>query len=112
MERTMRGRLHRLRMGQIVSQGHRTFGYDYMKRSPNQPAALRVNSQEAPIVLSVYEMFASGKGICYITRWLEDSGIPTVHGKRLWRAQAIRYLLRNHTYTGIRYFNSMRRVKM
>jgi site-specific DNA recombinase len=38
MERTMRGKLHRLRMGQIVSQGHRTYGYDYLKNSSEQPA--------------------------------------------------------------------------
>jgi hypothetical protein len=30
----------------------------------------------------------------------------------MWRPEQIRYLLKNHTYTGVRYFNSMRRVMM
>jgi hypothetical protein len=57
-------------------------------------------------------MFADGRGIGYITRWLEQQKLLTARGKRMWRPEQIRYLLKNHTYTGVRYFNSMRRVMM
>jgi hypothetical protein len=40
IERTTRGRLHRLRMGELSSNGHRIYGYHYVKKSPTAPAAL------------------------------------------------------------------------
>ena len=33
IERTTRGRLHRLRMGELSSNGHRIYGYHYVKKS-------------------------------------------------------------------------------
>ena len=34
IERTTRGRLHRLRMGEMSSNGHRIYGYRYVKKTP------------------------------------------------------------------------------
>ena len=50
IERTTRGRLHRLRMGELSSNGHRIYGYHYVKKSPAAPAALVVNEEQAPVV--------------------------------------------------------------
>jgi site-specific DNA recombinase len=33
IERTTRGRLHRLRMGEMSSNGHRIYGYHYVKKT-------------------------------------------------------------------------------
>jgi site-specific DNA recombinase len=33
IERTTRGRLHRLRMGELSSNGHRIYGYDYVRKT-------------------------------------------------------------------------------
>jgi DNA invertase Pin-like site-specific DNA recombinase len=50
IERTTRGRLHRLRQGEMCSSGHHTFGYDYVRKTPTSPAALVINEEQAAIV--------------------------------------------------------------
>jgi site-specific DNA recombinase len=45
MERMTRGRLYRLRMGQMSSNGHRIYGYHYVKKSPTAPASLVINEE-------------------------------------------------------------------
>jgi hypothetical protein len=73
---------------------------------------LAVNEREATIVRSIFEMYASGTAGPYrIPRLLEERGIPTRKGKTLWRACQVRYMLKNHTYAGIRYFNTMTYVQ-
>ena len=59
IERTTRGRLHRLRMGELSSNGHRIYGYHYLKKSPAAPAALVINEEQAPVVRSIFEMFCA-----------------------------------------------------
>ena len=73
MERMTRGRLYRLRMGQMSSSGHRIYGYDYVKKSPSAPATLAINEERAAVVRSIFVMFASGHyGLVNITRFLEQ----------------------------------------
>jgi transposase, IS5 family len=45
IERTTRGRLHRLRMGELSSNGHRIYGYDYVRKTAAAPAALVINKK-------------------------------------------------------------------
>lgn len=71
MERTMRGWRHRIRSGGLVSQGNRTFGYDWVPKKPNSPAAIVVNPREAEIVRWLFEAYAKGAGLRTITRTLE-----------------------------------------
>ena len=81
IERTTRGRLHRLRMGELGSNGHRIYGYHYVKKTPTAPATLVINDKEAAIVRSMFEMFASGRyGLVTISRFLEEHGVPTRTG--------------------------------
>src|SRR6266851_5036596 len=72
MERMMRGKLHRLRMGQVVGNGLSPFGYDYVKKTPTSPSALVINEQQAEVVRWIFETFANGTGLCVITRSLEQ----------------------------------------
>jgi site-specific DNA recombinase len=112
IERTMRGTLHRLRQGQITSQGHCIYGYEYVRKSPHSPPALVIDEKEAAIVRSIFETYVGGTaGPDRIARALEETGILTRKGKKLWRAAQIKSILRNHTYTGIRYYNRMTMVK-
>jgi site-specific DNA recombinase len=60
IERTTRGRLHRLRMGEMSSNGHRIYGYHYVKKTPTAPATLVINEEQVAVVRSIFEMFASG----------------------------------------------------
>ena len=106
IERTTRGRLHRLRMGELSSNGHRIYGYHYVKKSPAAPAALVINEEQAPVVRSIFEMFASGRfGLVTISRSLEERRVPTRMGRPQWNRNHIKSMLRNETYAGTRYFN-------
>jgi site-specific DNA recombinase len=112
IERTTRGKLHRLRQGQLVSPGHCTYGYAYVRKSTVSPPAMVINEREAAIIRSIFEMYVSGTaGPDGISRLLEEQGVPTRRGKPLWRAGQIRRMLVNHTYTGVRYYNRMTSVK-
>jgi site-specific DNA recombinase len=87
IERTTRGKLHRLRQGQLVSPGHSTYGYAYVRKSSGSPPAMVINEHEAAIVRSIFDMYVSGTtGPDGISRLLEEQGVPTRRGKALWRA--------------------------
>src|SRR6516225_3631523 len=112
IERTTRGRLHRLRMGEMSSNGHRIFGYHYVKKTSTAPATLAINEEQAAVVRSIFEMFASGTyGLVTISRHLEERRILTATGRQRWDNDRIKSILKNETYTGTRYFNRMTRVK-
>jgi site-specific DNA recombinase len=109
IERTTRGRMHRLRTGR---SGHCIYGYQYVKKSPLASPALVIHPQEAETVRYIFEAYASGaRTLAGITRSLEERAIPTRNNKSLWRTQHIRNMLQNQTYAGTRYFNRMTRVK-
>jgi site-specific DNA recombinase len=111
IERTTRGRLHRLRMGELSSNGHRIYGYDYVRKTATAPASLVINVEQAPVVRSIFEMFASGRfGLVTISRSLEEHRVPTRLGRPLWQRDQIKAMLRNETYAGTRYFNRLTRA--
>src|SRR5258708_16788532 len=111
MERTKRGWLHRVRQGDMTSNGHRIFGYDYVRKTPTSPCALVINEEQAAILRSVFEMFASGQyGLVTICRHLAERRILTRTGKALWDNDRIKGMLKNATSAGTRYFNRMTRT--
>jgi site-specific DNA recombinase len=106
IERTTRGRLHKLRRGELSSNGHRIYGYDYIRKTATAPAALVVNEEQAAVVRTIFEMFASGEyRLVNIARFLEKSGIRTRLGRSRWDFSQVKSMLKNETYTGVRYFN-------
>jgi site-specific DNA recombinase len=107
IERTTRGKQHRLRQGYLLG-----YGYTYVKKTPSSPAAYVINEREAAIVRYIFETYAKGDvGVNQITRHLERTGVPTREGRRLWHVAQVKYLLQNESYTGIRYFNTERYEK-
>jgi site-specific DNA recombinase len=103
IERTTRGRLYRLRMGEMSSNGHRIFGYHYVRKTSTAPATLAINEEQAAIVRSIFEMFASGNfGLVTISRHLEERRILTSTGRQRWDNDRIKRMLKNETYVGIR----------
>src|SRR5262249_39558300 len=109
MERMTRGRLHRLRKGEMSSSGHRIYGYHYVKKSETAPATLAINEEQADVVRQIFEMFASGNyGLVNISRFLEEQLILTCTGRPNWHRDQIKFMLQNETYTGVRYYNRMR----
>src|SRR5258708_9693507 len=107
MERMRRGKLHRLRMGQLIGHGLAPFGYDYVKKTPTTPGMLVINDQEGQAVQWIFDAFAGGTAICAITRSLEERGIRSRMGRTTWDTTHVKNKLQNPPYKGIKYYNRM-----
>jgi site-specific DNA recombinase len=106
--RTTRGRLRRLRMGEMSSNGHRIFGYHYVRKTSTAPATLAINEEQAAVVRSIFEMFARGNyGLITISRHLEERGVLTCKGRQRWDNDRIKSILKNETYTGTNQLKSV-----
>ena len=112
IERTTRGRQYRLSQGQLMGAGVHTFGYHYIRKSPSNPPQMLINEQEAAIVRRVFEMYADTSiGLNKLAQKLEEGGITTKRGGKLWRASFLKAMLENETYLGTKYYNKMRTVR-
>jgi site-specific DNA recombinase len=112
IERASRGRQQRLAQGYLLGCGNNLYGYDYHRRTPTSAPRITINEVEARVVRHVFSTYAEGGiGIPQLTRRLEDMRAPTKKGRGLWRISTIKQMLGNETYTGMRYFNTMQRVR-
>jgi site-specific DNA recombinase len=94
--------------GVLASHGSTVYGYTYVRKTATSAPALIVNEEQAAIVRSIFEMYASGNfSTAGVGRVLEARGVPTYRGGRLWDHGRIVKILKNYTYTGTRYFNMM-----
>ena len=87
--------------------------YGYLK-SPDDKSKLIVDSQAAPVVKRIFEMYLSGYGYSYISNALTSEGIisPVAYKTLytnyknpksrlgIWTAEAIKHMLINPTYAG------------
>ena len=105
IERSVRGKLHRLKQGYILNSGCNMFGYRYIKRSKDKPAQMVICEPEAKIVRHIYDEYAKGVSWKKLIVAMEDSGIKTKNGNHLWRTENLRMILSNTTYYGMKYFN-------
>jgi site-specific DNA recombinase len=103
IERMMRGKLHKLRKGEMV-YGQPPFGYEHVRKTASTPATLALKEPGATTVRSIFEMYDNGVSVIAITRWLQRNEIKTKFGKDLWTTLQVRNILRCRTYTGNRYY--------
>ena len=95
-ERTVRGKKERARSGRLPqATGKGCYGYTYVLETGRR----KLNPEQAPIVVRIFEEFVRGKGVSRITDELNADGIPTFTGKR-WYPITVHRVLRNETYTG------------
>src|SRR6266566_1569228 len=78
LERSRRGKRHRARSGEVSVLSGAPFGYRYIRKSDEAPAAYAVSETEARVVRQVYESYTvAGWSIGAITRWLNEHGVAT-----------------------------------
>lgn len=106
IERSMRGKMHRLRQGYFLGSGHNIYGYSYTKRFRDTPAKLTINKEEAKYVRQIFSMYVAGFSWAKIIRSLEEAGAITRTGKKFWPVLTLINILKNHTYSGTMYFNT------
>lgn len=109
VERTRRGKQHRMRNGELVT-GRRTFGYRYIPRSAETPARYEILPDEAATVRKIFDWYAQeGLSSRRIATELNRSGICTIAGNK-WRGSSVRQILNNPLYTGTGYANRVESV--
>src|ERR1035438_7094729 len=78
LERSRRGKRHRAQSGEVSVMSGAPYGYRYIRKTDEAPAAYAVLDAEARVVERIYEMYTvEGRSIGEITRRINAEGIPT-----------------------------------
>jgi site-specific DNA recombinase len=109
LERSRRGKRHRAHSGEISVMSGAPYGYRYMCKTDEAPAAYIVHEPEAGVVRRVYEMYTvEGLSIGEITRRINAEGIPTRKVSARWERSTVWAVLRNSAYRGVACFGKTR----
>src|SRR5712691_2233001 len=109
LERSRRGKRHRAHSGEISVMSGAPYGYRYIRKTDEAPAAYIVHEPEAGVVRRVYEMYTvQGLSIGEITRRINAEGIPTRKVSARWERSTVWAVLRNSAYRGVACFGKTR----
>lgn len=102
---TIRGMKENARRG-YINGSIPPFGYKKkrVRVGNHDKYKLEPDEAEAPVLKRMYQMCLEGKGAKEIARALNAEGLRTRRGRK-WEANALHYILRNETYTGVLIFN-------
>src|ERR1700747_2835029 len=101
LERSRRGKRHRAHSGEISVLSGAPYGYRYIRKTDEAPAAYSVHEAEARVVQRIYEMYImQGLSIGEITRRLNAEGIPTRKVSARWERSTVWPVVRNPAYRG------------
>jgi site-specific DNA recombinase len=108
LERSRRGKRHRAQAGEVSVMSGAPYGYRYIRKTDEVPAAYLVDEAEARVVRRVYEMYTvEGLSIGEITRRLNTEGVPARKASR-WERSVVWGVLRNSAYRGVACFGKTR----
>ena len=108
LERSRRGKRHRAQLGEVSVMSGAPYGYRYIRKTDESPAAYMVDEAEARVVRRVYDMYTvEGLSIGGITRRLNREGVPTRKASR-WERSVVWAVLRNPAYRGMACFGKTR----
>jgi site-specific DNA recombinase len=109
LERSRRGKRHRAQSGEVSVMSGAPYGYRYIRKTDEAPAAYVVLEAEARVVERIYEMYTvDGLSIGEITRRLNAEGIPTRKASARWERTTVWAVLHNSAYRGIACFGKTR----
>jgi site-specific DNA recombinase len=109
LERSRRGKRHRARSGEVSVMSGAPYGYRYVRKSDEAPAAYAVIEAQAQVVQRVYELYTvTGLSIGAITRQLNTEGVATRKRSPRWERSVVWAMLRNSAYRGVAYFGKTR----
>src|SRR5215831_6518302 len=109
LERSRRGKRHRAQSGEVSVLSNAPYGYRYIRKTDETPAAYNVDEAEARVVRRVYEMYTvEGLSIGEITRRINAEGIPTRKASARWERSTVWAVLRNSAYQGLACFGKTR----
>jgi len=109
LERSRRGKRHRARAGEVSVMSGAPYGYRYVRKTDESPAAYAVLEPEARVVQRIYEMYTvEGLSIGEIARRLNAEGTPTRKRSSRWERSVVWAVLRNSAYRGVACFGKTR----
>jgi len=109
LERSRRGKRHRAQAGEVSVMSGAPYGYRYVRKSDEAPAAYAVLEAESRVVEHIYEMYTvEGLSIGEITRRINAEGIPTRKASARWERSTVWAVLRNSAYRGVACFGKTR----
>jgi site-specific DNA recombinase len=110
-ERTRRGRIAKVRAGQLLPWSRTPFGYQTDPEHPRDPAGLRIDPPAAAMVAQLFAWYLEEGGtIRQVASRLTQAGIATPTGQARWTGGSVRGILQNPSYTGTAYGNRTRTV--
>ena len=105
-DRMRRGRLARLRAGQLLPWTVPLYGYQLDVERPRDPSRVRIDPITSVVVQQIFTCYSESqppltlyKVACHLTQ----AQIPTPAGRAIWNVATIRGILRNPAYTGTAY---------
>jgi site-specific DNA recombinase len=105
LERSRRGKRHRALAGEVSVMSGAPYGYRYIHKTDEAPAAYTAYEPEARVVQRVYEMYTvEGLSIGEITRRLNAEAVPTRKLSARWERSVVWAMLRNPAYRGLACF--------
>jgi site-specific DNA recombinase len=108
LERSRRGKRHRAQAGEVSVMSGAPYGYRYIRKTDEMPAAYVVDEAEARVVRRVYQMYTiEGLRIAEITRQLNSEGVSARRASR-WERSVVWGVLRNPAYRGAACFGKTR----
>jgi site-specific DNA recombinase len=100
-DRMRRGRLARLRSGQLLPWTRAPYGYRLHPERPRDPALVQLDPVAAAVVQELFAAYADGGVTLHaLAAQLTARGVPTPTGRPVWRSTTIRNLLTNPAYKG------------
>jgi site-specific DNA recombinase len=109
LERSRRGKRRRAQSGEVSVMSGAPYGYRYIRKTDEAPAAYTVLEAEARVVQRIYEMYTvEGLSIGEITRRINAEGIPTRKASARWERSTVWAILRNSAYRGAACFGKTR----
>jgi site-specific DNA recombinase len=108
-ERMRRGRLMKLRTGQLLPWTRPPLGYRVDPQRPRDPTGLRRDEVAAVIIQQVFAWYLEEQATVYsVAKRLIEAGISTPAGAARWTVASLRNILRNPAYAGTAYANRIK----
>src|SRR5271168_105359 len=102
LERSRRGKRHRAHAGEVSVMSGAPYGYRYVRKTDEVPAAYAVLEAEARVVRRVYDHYVGTAmmSIGAITSLLNERAVPTRKQISRWERTTVWAILRNPAYKG------------
>lgn len=105
-DRMRRGRQAKYKAGVLLPWTRPPYGYRLGLENPRDPNEVQLVEHEAVVIQEIYALYVQeGYSLCQLAKHLQQQGIPTPSGKKLWSLSTLRSFLRQPAYTGNVYAN-------